>query len=365
MRQPLAISIGSLALAVILGARPAASAPVVTVVMTGLDSPRGLTFALNGALFVAEAGHGGAPCTGTTGLNCYGRTGAVSRYWLGRQERIVTGLPSVSFPTGANARGPADVAIHGFVLARVTIGLEALASQRDALHRDGLGWLVRVPIWTLWALPAHLRPTDWSFDLDMAAYQETQGKESDPYSFMAVPGGYAMTDASANTLMKIDWHNDIATLAEFPSRPERGTDSVPTSVAVGPDGAYYVGELTGFGAPLPPPGDAKVYRVAPGEAPTVFCSGFNRIIDIAFDGDGSLYVLQFYPGPPPAGLGILWRVIPAPLDSPDRTCPDRVQVDTGVALDQPTAIALGPDGALYISNRGGRISVGEVLRIEP
>jgi len=40
-------------------------------------------------------------------------------------------------------------------------------------------------------------------------------------------------------------------------------------------------------------------------------------------------------------------------------------VDTGVVLDTPTAIAIGPDRALYISNRGTRVGVGEVLRIEP
>jgi len=99
----------------------------------------------------------------------------------------------------------------------------------------------------------------------------------------------------------------------------------------------------------------------------VFCTGFNRIIDIAFDADGSLYVLQIYARPTPTdpGPGVLFRVTPPPPDSPDHSCPDRQLVDTGVVLDAPTAIAIGPDGALYISNRGTRVGVGEVLRIEP
>ena len=47
--------IGSLALA--------GSAVAQTVVMSGLDNPRGLAFAPNGALYVAEAGRGGdGPC---------------------------------------------------------------------------------------------------------------------------------------------------------------------------------------------------------------------------------------------------------------------------------------------------------------
>ena len=67
-------------------------------------------------------------------------------------------------------------------------------------------------------------------------------------------------------------------------------ESVPTAVALGPDNAYYVGELTGF--PFPP-GGAGVYRVDPrtGER-TVAFTGFTNIIGLTFGHDGSLYALQ-------------------------------------------------------------------------
>ena len=65
-------------------------------------------------------------------------------------------------------------------------------------------------------------------------------------------------------------------------------DAVPTSVVRGPDGAYYVGQLTGFPFPLH---GARVFRVVPGEKPTVWARGFTNIIDIAFH-DGKLYVLE-------------------------------------------------------------------------
>jgi hypothetical protein len=370
MRPTLPIAIAGLALAAMVATRPAVSDPVVTAIMKDLDQPRGLAFAPNGALFVAEAGHGGAPCTGTMGLNCYGKTGAVRRYWHGQTETVASGLPSLSFPQGAGARGPHDIAILGLGGARVTIGLEALASERDALHRDGLGWLVDIPASTLLGPPTQVRTDEWSYAVDMATHQETayaQPRESDPYGLLAVPGGYVLADASANALMQIRANGEISTLAEFPSRPDRkpfNTDSVPTSVAVGPDGAYYVGEFTGFNPP-PPDGNANVYRVAPGEDLQVFCAGFNRIIDIAFDVDGSLLVLQYATTAANTGPGVLWRVVPPPPDVPDRSCPDRARVNTGIVLDQPTAVAIGPDGALYISNRGGRAGkVGEVLRIE-
>src|SRR5204862_7766204 len=114
---------GSFALAATLGAGAAVAdddppcsveAPNVTCVMKRLDDPRGLAFGRDGALFVAEAGRGGAVtknCPGS-GLTCYGHTGAVSRLWLGETKQVATGLPSISFPAGASARGPHDIALR-------------------------------------------------------------------------------------------------------------------------------------------------------------------------------------------------------------------------------------------------------------
>ncbi len=61
-------------------------------------------------------------------------------------------------------------------------------------------------------------------------------------------------------------------------------DSVPTPVVLGRDGAFYVGELTGFPFPV---GGARIYRVVPGHAPQVFADSFTSVIDIAFARDGT------------------------------------------------------------------------------
>ena len=56
--------------------------PIVTVVMSGLDNPRGLAFGPEGALYVAEAGRGGeGPCFFNSAgeFRCYGPTGAITR----------------------------------------------------------------------------------------------------------------------------------------------------------------------------------------------------------------------------------------------------------------------------------------------
>ena len=86
-----------------------------TVVMSGLDNPRGLAVAANGALYVAEAGRGGAgPCIPNPAneTRCYGTSGAISRLWKGQQSRIVEGLPSHATPDGSAASGPNDIVIE-------------------------------------------------------------------------------------------------------------------------------------------------------------------------------------------------------------------------------------------------------------
>jgi glucose/arabinose dehydrogenase len=73
-------------------------AVTITPVASGLDNPRGMAFGPNGALYVAEAGEGGSdfcfehPALGPV---CGGMSGAVTRLWKGKQERILRGLPLV------------------------------------------------------------------------------------------------------------------------------------------------------------------------------------------------------------------------------------------------------------------------------
>jgi hypothetical protein len=130
-------------------------------------------------------------------------------------------------------------------------------------------------------------------------------------------------------------HQGRTTLATFPSRAQgRFTDSVPTTVVRGPDGAYYVGELTG--APFAP-GQATVYRVSGGVA-TPYLTAFSFIIDLAVGSGGSLYVLEFATGPGLSGPGDLWRV------------KNGVRTLAATGLVAPGAVTIGPDGAFYISN---------------
>ena len=333
-----------------------AADPAVAVVMRGLDNPRGLAFGPQGALYVAEAGRGDlgegdGPCVPPAMQFCYGATGAVSRLWHGAQERVATGLPSYANAAG-RAEGPNDIAMLGVGSAHLTIGLETSPILRDELAADrpewaGFGRLVQLAA-----------GGEWRFVADIGAYEAAVNPEprlvdSNPYGLLAQPGRTVVADAGGNSLLQVAANGDISLLAVLPPVPQAANrDAVPTSVAVGPDGAFYVGQLTGF--PFVD-GAASIYRVEPGEAPQLYRSGFKTVIDIAFDPRGNLYVLQHATGPTGlAGPGNLIRVTP-----------DGTRTTILAGLDRPTSVTVGPDDAVYVTNHGLSVGGGEVLRLQP
>ena len=177
--------------------------------------------------------------------------------------------------------------------------------------------------------------------------------DSNPFGLLVEPGAVVVVDSGGNDVLRVAANRQISTLGVLP--PVAGAasgDSVPTSITIGPDGAYYIGELTG--APFRD-GASTIYRLVPGNAPEPFLTGFKAVIGLAFDRDGSLYVLQHATGATMLlGPGVVIRVTPSGT---------RTTLISG--LDRPTGLAIGPDGALYVSNHGSSIAIGEVLRIEP
>ena len=61
-------------------------------------------------------------------------------------------------------------------------------------------------------------------------------------------------------------------------------ESVATAIAQGPDGAFYISELTG--APFPT-GVARIHRIAPDGTRSVHATGLTGVVDLAFAGDGA------------------------------------------------------------------------------
>jgi hypothetical protein len=339
----------------------AGSAVAQEVVMSGLDNPRGLAFAPNGALYVTEAGRGGnGPCVvaGTGETRCYGKTGAITRLWMGHQSRVVAGLESHALPDGSSASGPNDISFQGVGGAYITMGLGGDHEFKEALGANFSGTVIRMAASGVWKVVADV--------LHHETVENPAGGHVDtnPFGILAEPGGLLVADAGGNALLSIAPNGAIETVAVFPPLPNPifplgppMVESVPTAVARGADGVLYVGQLTGF--PFVP-GLANIYRLLPGHEPVVHCTGFKAIMDLAFGADGSLYVVEnatnTFPPPPPfaPNTGRLSRV------APDCTVTPLLE-----GLDRPTAVAVGADGAIYVTNHGVTPGAGEVLKLTP
>lgn len=370
------VKLAGIALVSALALAAPAPAHDVSVVADGLDNPRGMDFAPNGDLYVAESGRGGpGPCVpaGGPGIQCFGTTGAVTRIDLdaGTQRRVTTGLPSLAGPGGSEAGGPSDVSFRDRRRGLLTIGLHAEVAVRDQLPPAGARM----------AELAILRPNGFTRPLaDLGAFEAAENPDdqeaaSNPNSVVSTKHGRSVVvDASGNDALEVSRKGTVSLLAvvpggiapspdipDFPEPlPPPGTpipySAVPTSVVQGPDGAYYVGQLTGF--PFPE-GLANVYRIVPGEEPEVYETGFTHITDLGFGPDGSLYVLQLsdrsllFTPPGEQAVGKLIRV------RPDGT---RSELAPG-ALETPTNLLVTKDGTSYVSNRGASAGIGQVLKI--
>jgi hypothetical protein len=337
----------------------AASTASTAVVMSGLDSPRGLAWGPEGALYVAEAGNTSVTsqcATVARGQNCYSGTGAITRLWRGKQERVASGLPSLYNAGVADIIGPDHLSFLGRGNLALTIGWGGAPAARA-----GLGELGR----EFGALYSVAPSGQWRILADVSAFEDANNPaggpvDSNPFGVLAEPGGHFVTDAGGNSLLQVAANGDISLVAVFPSTavpagpfnpPFAQSEAVPTSVSRGPDGALYVSTLSGV--PFLP-GAARIYRVVPGQAPQVYLSGFTMVTDHSWGADGSLYVLQYASLPFFGGVGSVIRVAPNG---------NRTTIVTG--LSHATGVLAAPDGAIYVSNNGNVASIGEVLRIVP
>jgi sugar lactone lactonase YvrE len=343
-----------------------AAALEVTTVATGLHNPRGLNFAPDGSLYVAEAAGDGVSSgnCGTMGdgsTKCSSNTGSVTRIDLdsGESTRVLTHLPSLIAPNGAGGggSGPQDVVFQGLGNGYVTIGLGGAPEKRELYFGDAgayYGRLVRFnPSGKVW------------FKEDIAGYELANNPDgfvpdSNPYGILALPGRVVIADAGGNDLIQVKSNGDISTLAVFPRvnrppgvpPPVASVQAVPTSVTMGPDGYLYVGQLTGGPFTV---GIASVFRVpARGGTPEVVYTGFTNIIDVTFGPDGSLYVLEIAANAiPNFGTGRLVRITP-----------DGTQTTVLGDLFAPGGVAVDKGGSIYITV-GSITTAGAVLKIEP
>ena len=381
------LAAAALAAAVLAGvaipATAAGAAPggvTVSVVRGHLNNPRHLTLA-GGSLWVAQAGAGGpagssncvtGPSIGGPGNTkfCVGLTGAVSLIRHGHIAASVR-LPSVIEADNHEVAGPAAVAFSHGRAAIVMQDVLVNSHGRTALPKPAgklFGKLIRGSMTVNLAAyaAAHPQPA-WS----LGTVPGEKAYDSDPYDVIAYHGGWVVADAAANSLLQVSPSGQIRLLARFPAVSEVApagvfgpapvtvkAQAVPTSIAVGPDGALYVGLLRGVPSD---PGTAYIYRVVPGHHPRIWARGLTAVTAIAFDRQGRLLATEYSTGgllSPPTTPGALVRI-----SHHGRT----VTTLPVTGLFQPTGVAVGSHGTVYVSNFGSSTATathpGEILRI--
>lgn len=154
---------------------------------------------------------------------------------------------------------------------------------------------------------------------------EKQPTDSNPFGVEALrDGSVLVADAGGNDLLRVSTTGSIETVARLKPRvvavpkglPAKGPDGKPlpkagtkvpseavaTSVTVGADGYWYVGELRGFPAT---PGTSQIWRIKPGSVGAVcdpakpydtdcsrYADGLTSIVDLAADSRGSIYAVE-------------------------------------------------------------------------
>jgi hypothetical protein len=372
------------------------AASQLTVVAQGLNNPRGLSFAPNGALYVAEAGLGAGDGNGgfAVGLGFTASlteiTGATSHN--PRARRIVTGLVSVGdtengFP---EAIGPSGVSVHGAGGIYVTIGESALGVGLDnpglpLAARNQLGHLLKFTPSGQWKALSDIGDFDYLWtgaNKDQPWAPAGQFPDANPYGLLAIAERQFVADAGANTVNEIRPDGSVRVIAFVPNPllplPD-GTlvpvsDSVPTCVAQGRDGYLYVGTLAfgaNFGrfAPTAPPNwpalppQSKIYRVDPNSSEVllteadVWASGLNPITACGFSGN-ALYVTEYVTQQSGYATGDVVRV----QVNPNGSAGTRTILGEGV-LHQPNGLAFDRDGNVYISNYSISSGAGQVVRV--
>lgn len=300
-------AVSLLGMAVAPSTASAAGSGTAHVLHDGLSSPKGLAINANGDLVV--------------GQGAFGPPGPAVVYDL-------TGADRGSVRTKTEPLGLIDVAVSpldgtGWGIQPVPVpGSDEGSEEEPRVSGHLVHRLADGTVRDLLDIGAYQASDPDPVDQDQPPFPT----ESNPYGLAVDTNGDALlTDAANNDLVRVTPAGVATTVATFdleavatdhlppgieeelglpgPLPPVITAEAVPTTVGVGPDGAYYVGELKGF--PFRP-GSSRIWRVEPGAVGAtcsvdparrsgcrVFSSGWTAIQDIAYDDStGTMYVYE-------------------------------------------------------------------------
>lgn len=313
------------ALALGASAVPASAHPdsAPRTVVDGLDSPRGPATVRPGTTLVSEA-------DGSVSVVREHRHGPAT-------VRELTSVPAVSSPAIASGQ-------HGTVY--ILTGVAGGPEGTEEIPEDVIEASSKLYKWRPgWSEPRVLA--------DIADYQKTDPdpndledlpEDSNPFGVVALRNGNVLVaDAAGNDLLRVNPRGHVSTVAVLKPRvveapegagPPAGTpipaEAVATSVTVGSDGYFYVGELRGFPGT---PGTSQIWRIRPGSTDAVcdpekpwkgackrYADGLTSIVDLAAGRHGSIYAvtlsklswlaLESDPPAPGSEIGGLFKVSP-------------------------------------------------------
>lgn len=276
-----------LATALALGAL--ASSAQAQVIANGLARPRGLALAPDGTLYATVLGGGGPSCNGE---GCFGASGRVVAFRATGLQTFASGLLTMRgsadgfFSIGADQLTPlADGRLATVITAEFNGMHGTIPRAVPAALRGQVGHVVYIARDGSKQIGANVAAVEYAQNPDGA------GVVSNPYGIAELNLKLYVSDSAANDLLEVDG-DSVRVLTVFPDAG-KDSESVPDALTAGPDGALYVGEFTGGPHKA---GSARIWRVVPGQPPSVFATGLTGITALAFGPDGSLYAAEFDKG---------------------------------------------------------------------